>query len=275
MGSIEDNFCYSSIGACLLLSVFYVGSLYVWGPHVDRNDTTIICKRTVSVFFVTLVSPFVTKMFLVDETFTSVSIWEVLGFRTEGFIQAATIPLILTAILFLGPLVLHEWGESFKFNAPFFRNMIIAPISEEITFRACMMPLLVQKGCMKPLSAVFVCPLFFGLAHVHHIIEMQSMGFDLRSAVMMAAFQFFYTTLFGAYSALLFIKTGHVVAPLFAHAFCNMMGFPDFNEVLESPNPRKIILGLVFVLGLVLWCVLLPILTNHTLYANHLYEKIQ
>ena len=44
-------------------------------------------------------------------------------------------------------------------------------------------------------------------------------------------FQFAYTTVFGMYSAFLFIKTGHFAAPFIVHAYCNFMGFPDFMEV--------------------------------------------
>jgi membrane protease YdiL (CAAX protease family) len=38
---------------------------------------------------------------------------------------------------------------------------VIAPLSEEFTFRACMLPLLLQ--CMSPLSAVLLSPLLFGI----------------------------------------------------------------------------------------------------------------
>ena len=39
------------------------------------------------------------------------------------------------------------------------------------------------------------------------------------------------------YSAFLFVRTGHIAAPVVAHGFCNFMGFPDFNELLNHP-PR-------------------------------------
>ena len=50
-------------------------------------------------------------------------------------------------------------------------------------------------------------------------------------------FQSTYTTIFGMYSAFLFVRTGHIAAPVVAHGFCNFMGFPDFNELLNHP-PR-------------------------------------
>lgn len=41
------------------------------------------------------------------------------------------------------------------------RNHVVAPLSEEFTFRACMLPALLQ--CFQPITAVFICPLFFGV----------------------------------------------------------------------------------------------------------------
>lgn len=46
------------------------------------------------------------------------------------------------------------------------RNHVVAPVSEEFTFRACMMPALLQ--CFRPISAVFICPLFFGIGEKYN-----------------------------------------------------------------------------------------------------------
>lgn len=40
------------------------------------------------------------------------------------------------------------------------KNYVVAPIFEEFTFRACIIPLLLQ--CFQPMTIVFVCPVFFG-----------------------------------------------------------------------------------------------------------------
>ena len=50
----------------------------------------------------------------------------------------------------------------------------------------------------------------------------------------MMILQFAYTTIFGMYSAFLFVKTGHFAAPFIVHAYCNFMGFPDFMEVCHQ-----------------------------------------
>lgn len=44
------------------------------------------------------------------------------------------------------------------------RNQIVAPISEEFTFRACMLPQLLK--CYLTSQAVLVSPLFFGVGKV-------------------------------------------------------------------------------------------------------------
>lgn len=86
-------------------------------------------------------------------------------------------------------------------------------------------------------------------------------------------FQFTYTTIFGFYSAYLFVRTGHFVAPFVAHAFCNHMGFPDINDVILHKNYMRYVLIALYVTGLVLWILVLPVATTPSFYANNLYWK--
>lgn len=60
----------------------------------------------------------------------------------------------------------------------------MAPLSEEFVFRACMMPLILQS--FSPIVAVFITPLFFGTAHVHHIAERLSLGMELKTAIVIS-----------------------------------------------------------------------------------------
>ncbi|KAJ8874393.1 hypothetical protein PR048_025242 [Dryococelus australis] len=203
----------------------------------------------------------------------------------SGLLVIVVYSVMVTARLLLSPLcvlclilLLHSCCVSeplvhvsnFR-NLIWLRNHIVAPLSEEFTFRACMLPLLVQ--CFRPMTAVFVCPLFFGIAHFHHMVERMKNGLDFKRALMISCFQFMYTTLFGAYSAFLFVRTGHFAAPLTAHIFCNHMGFPDFAEILTYKDPRRICLVCLFIVGLVAWCMLLVPLTNPTWYGNDLFWK--
>lgn len=54
-------------------------------------------------------------------------------------------------------------------NVQWLQNQVIAPLTEDLVFRACMLTMLVPCTGLGP--AVFTCPLFFEDAHFHHIIE--------------------------------------------------------------------------------------------------------
>ena len=86
-------------------------------------------------------------------------------------------------------------------------------------------------------------------------------------------FQFAYTTIFGMYSALLFIRTGHFAAPFVVHAYCNFMGFPDFMEVANSEPRKRLLLMTLFLAGAVLFYLLLDPLTSNPLwFSNNIYH---
>ncbi|XP_055322310.1 CAAX prenyl protease 2 [Sitodiplosis mosellana] len=273
---------YSTI-SCLFLSLIYVGSMYVWRSEHNRDHPSTVKKRFFSVFMVMLISPVFIYVLLLANRSTSITIWEIMGFRTKGILVALFVPLLLTATLFFGPicaiiingvwkLYLEPvyWVDSFK-NILWIRNHIVAPLSEEFTFRACMMPLLLQS--YRPTTAVLLMPLFFGVAHLHHNIERVRSGMEWKTALIVSTFQFVYTGIFGIYSAYLFAKTGHFIAPFVAHAFCNHMGFPDIQEVLLQQDNKKYIILSCYVIGLIGWIYLLPVVTKPEWYSNELYWK--
>jgi membrane protease YdiL (CAAX protease family) len=53
----------------------------------------------------------------------------------------------------------------------------------------------------------------FGLAHVHHLIE-RSSTVHWQQNLVVTTVQFTYTYLFGVFSAFLFVRTGHLIAPM-------------------------------------------------------------
>ncbi|XP_053515253.1 CAAX prenyl protease 2 isoform X2 [Artibeus jamaicensis] len=110
------------------------------------------------------------------------SLLTLMGFRLEGFFPAALLPLLLTMILFLGPLMQlsmdcscdladglkvvlapRSWARCLT-DMRWLRNQVIAPLTEELVFRACMLPMLAPCTGLGP--AVFTCPLFFGVASI-------------------------------------------------------------------------------------------------------------
>ncbi|XP_021908522.1 CAAX prenyl protease 2 [Carica papaya] len=83
-----------------------------------------------------------------------------------------------------------------------------APITEELVFRACMIPILLCGG-FRIYTAIFSCPVFFSLAHLNHFMEVYTrQNFSLLKATLVVGLQLGYTIVFGWYASFLFIRTG-------------------------------------------------------------------
>ncbi|XP_072101811.1 CAAX prenyl protease 2 isoform X3 [Mobula birostris] len=211
------------------------------------------------------------------------SLLTLLGIHLEGILAAACFPLLLTMVLFVGPLIQlvmdYSWDlfDGLKMfldprcwaqclaDMRWMRNQVVAPLTEELVFRACMLPMLVP--CTGLSRAIVTCPLFFGVAHFHHVIELLKFRQGTVVGIFLSAvFQFSYTAVFGAYTAFIFIRTGHLIGPVLCHSFCNYMGFPAIGAVIE--HPQKLMIFFFYVLGVVLFLLLLFPLTDPTLYGT-------
>jgi len=271
-----------STGAPFLLGLSYVASLYVWRSNLDRDHPDTIKRRFISAAFMTIVSPVFVYMFGSPELLAKYPLAEIIGLRWPGLVQASILPLFLTMVLFLGPTVMLLCDDRFRvYCVPMFwrqslrdwiwwRNHVVAPFSEEFTFRACMVPVLL--GYYTHQQAIIISPLFFGVAHFHHMVERIRKGQDIFTSFLVSVFQFTYTTVFGMYSALLFVKTGHFAAPFLVHAYCNFMGFPDFGEVANSEPRKRMFLIVMFVTGALAFYLLLDRFTVVSWYSNMVYK---
>uniref|UniRef100_A0A183JDF1 CAAX prenyl protease 2 n=1 Tax=Schistosoma curassoni TaxID=6186 RepID=A0A183JDF1_9TREM len=167
------------------------------------------------------------------------------------------------------------------FNWISLRNFVIAPLAEELIFRACvtfhLLPLF--SSCV---MLCFVSSLFFSLAHFHHVFESVKSGQDLQSAFKTSLFQVFYTTLFGTYSGFLMLRTatfsihissyfvyciGNIASSIVTHSLCNFFGLPDLIGAIERAKYRWGVSGQIFaigshLLGLLLWAYLLYQITE-------------
>lgn len=192
---ISGNHCVHA--SIVSISKIFICWLFSFPLIICRDHPTTVKKRFFSVFMVMLISPiFIYALLLANKT-SGITIWEIMGFRTNGILVALFVPLLLTATLFLGPIcaiIINGvwklyldpvyWADCFK-NILWIRNHIVAPLSEEFTFRACMMPLLLQS--YRPITAVLLTPLFFGVAHLHHNIERVRSGMDWKSALIVSS----------------------------------------------------------------------------------------
>jgi len=110
-----------------------------------------------------------------------------------------------------------------------YRNYVAGPITEEVIFRSVLIPIhLLAK--VSPSRIVFLTPLYFGIAHVHHFYEftLTHPHTPLLPAVLRTVFQFTYTTLFGWFAAFIYVRTGSLYACIIIHSFCNWVGLPRF-----------------------------------------------
>lgn len=275
----------------LALSILYVGSLYICGSPLPRDHPITVKQRFKRVLIVSLIAPILVHNWIdyrdINNGLHSFMLSRWLGLHFRNFIMAALLPLVLTLILFLGPIMLWFFDDisqnqsigslkSMKMriwlsvnDIIWWRTYVVAPFTEEFVFRSCMLPLLVPAFGLY--TSVFLCPLFFGVAHVHHAIEGLRIGIKPFTVLIRAAFQISYTTIFGAYSAFLFLRTGHLIGPVICHSFCNLMGFPDFDRISDSEYPK--VVGSCFVIGLVSFLLLLFPVTEPAYYASIYWTK--
>ncbi|KAK9289812.1 hypothetical protein L1049_007972 [Liquidambar formosana] len=283
--------------ACTAMTLFYVAILYSPTLILRLPPPSSLKNFMIRRFICAVISSIVSVVFCA--LILPMRSWEVpllfgaYGIRMDHIWHAVVFPLSLTSLMYAGSLVLkslllvNSWKEyksmdgGLSFNCIkhlpqkflgwmisiasdilAWRNYVVAPLTEELVFRACMIPLLLCGG-FKTYTVVFLCPIFFSLAHLNHSMEFYSrQNCSLLKAFMAVGLQLGYTVIFGFYASFLFIRTGHLVAPLIAHIFCNFMGLP----VLFSR--RSGMVTVAFIAGVVGFVWLLFPLTCPDLYND-------
>ena len=265
--------------SCLCLAVMFVGALYLVPTNKPRDDPVTIRWRILATSLVSLVAPF--YMLLWADTNSSEQgneLHHVLGIKLDGIIPATLYPLLLVSVLYCGvwihtlmaSLVKGAFKNSINVFTEFqidisLRNYLIAPFVEEFVFRACMLPMLTASMGMT--IGVLVCPLFFGVAHVHHLVEWYRWRrHSFTDALIVTTVQLCYTSLFGLYTAFLFVRTGHLISPVISHVYCNIMGLPDIDAIIRSKYSTA--LWVIYVLSLLSFFILLVPLTEPSLFHS-------
>ncbi|KAJ6450107.1 hypothetical protein C8R45DRAFT_849261, partial [Mycena sanguinolenta] len=234
-----------------------------------RDDPAVIRARLTAVTIATLFNCAYRAQF--D---SSASTLAILGVRLPGHI----LPCLQTPVLFLGPLygsylagtlpgqskysLQHGFFEMFTTWVGF-RNYIWGPLTEEIVFRAYVLAVYAMGGAGRWKMIAFA-PLVFGLAHVHHAWDTYNRLGRTQDALRRAAlltgilsispvFQTAYTTLLGAHTSYLFLRTSSLIPPLTAHVFCNIMGVPQIqSEMRRFPAQKQTIIA-VYITGIALF----------------------
>ncbi|GLT89969.1 hypothetical protein SLE2022_079240 [Rubroshorea leprosula] len=283
--------------ACIAMTLLYVAILYV--PTLvlrlppPSSYKVLMIRRFICAAVSAIVSVVFCAFILPTRIRKASSLLGVYGIRMDHIWQAVVFPLLLTSLMYTGSLVLKtllvvkKWKEntsrgqgplfdsiktilqefpcrmlSAASNVLFWRTFVVAPLTEELVFRACMIPLLLCGG-FNVYAAIFLSPIFFSLAHLNHTMEICSRyNYSLLKASMIIGHKLGYTVVFGSYASFLFIRTGHLVSPLAAHIFCNYMGLPVIfvqSKGLVTP---------AFVAGTAAFVLLLFPMTQPALYND-------
>ena len=146
----------------------------------------------------------------------------------------------------------------------------------EFVFRSSILCLLYSHVSLS--SALFLSPLFFGLAHFHHMLEHfkrnqheQHYRMSPTTILLSHLFQFSYTYIFGVYSSFLFIRTGHFIPSFLVHTLCNGLGVPDVINLIDVQDgqwKQNLLLVLCYLVGLWLFASNLFVLTQSTFYYS-------
>lgn len=270
--SYEGLSGYGVFAACLGLASVFVLSLYAVSAGLPRNHPVTVRRRVLAIVCLCLAAPVYMWAWSTREgTGEGEQLWRVLGLKREGFLWAVICPVLLVLIAYFGPLVHytnigdHPFGQLLEDRADInIRNYVVAPFSEEFVFRACLVPLLLPS--LGLLWTVLLCPLFFGLAHLHHIVEwIYYRDNPLIRVLLGLILQVGYTSLFGMFSAFLFVRTGHLVSPVLAHSLCNVLGLPPIDTLHTHTHPY--FMFTLYLTGLVTFVLLLFPLTNPTWFS--------
>ncbi|KAB5552039.1 hypothetical protein DKX38_009350 [Salix brachista] len=282
-----------AVVACATMAFLYVAILYAPTLILRLPAPSSIKEFMIRRFICAAISSFISLVlcaFLLPlRKREATYLLGVYGIRLDHFWQAVVFPLSLTSLMYAGSfvfkslLLVDSWkehmhqGEGFFFdfvkailqnflaglsstasNVLAWRNYVVAPLTEELVFRACMIPLLLCGG-FEIYVVILLCPILFSLAHLNHWMEIYGrQNYSLLKAFMVVGLQLGYTVIFGSYASFLFIRTGHLVAPIVAHIFCNFMGLPMLFV------RRTGMVSLAFIAGAVAFiCLLCPITQPH------------
>ncbi|KAL6302709.1 hypothetical protein BKA93DRAFT_736379 [Sparassis latifolia] len=181
---------------------------------------------------------------------------------------AIVLPCLTAPALFLGPLFAEYLASALPFQRrwsirfsvlPIFatwqgwRNYIVGPITEEVVFRACTLAVYHLAGVSRN-KMVFLSPLTFGAAHLHHAWDTFNRygrtGAAARRALVSSVFQLAYTCMFGFHCAFLFLRTGSLIPPIVSHIFCNIMGIPQYGLHITHFPRRRTAIKFAYILGI-------------------------
>ncbi|XP_042494361.1 CAAX prenyl protease 2-like isoform X2 [Macadamia integrifolia] len=183
--------------SCTAMTIFYVGILYAPTlilrlPHPTSLNNFMI-RRFVCAGISSIVSIFFCALILPMRRLEVSSVLGAYGIRLDHLWHAVVFPISLTSLVYTGSLVskfmslLSSWNQyevcgegsmseyikiasqtflerisAMASNVLVWRNYFVAPLTEELVFRACMIPLLLCGG-FGTYKVMLLSPIFFSL----------------------------------------------------------------------------------------------------------------
>ena len=170
--ALKANGTYG-VAQCLFITIAFVGGLYIWPPSPHPRDSPHTIKRRFLSLAMTLAIGVLgahvrlhqgtsTREGAARRTSPGLSTswgWgrpdaDAIDAVVDAVLSVACV-MYLTAALFLGPLthlaldgkLVSTFADAFRIDTVLkLRNYVVAPVSEEFAFRACMAPLLILCG---------------------------------------------------------------------------------------------------------------------------------
>ena len=251
-----------SVAVAFALCLAYVGAVAAargWvGATLSRDHPKQIVARTLAVCVVCSIAwiPTARSLVAVDDGDGAQrrSLLRALGLAIGGIAELASAAArgVATACLLvsgsIGELAAEfgasqlSWTSFAPRDIPQWRDWVVAPVTEEFFFRACLCSLL-RTGGMSARATVACSAALFSLCHVSRLADLLLVsepkkennvsGWRRFWRVGLATIgpQLGFTSLFGAFASALFLSGGgrgrHLAAPLVAHVLCNWVGAPE------------------------------------------------
>ncbi|KAG7820464.1 hypothetical protein KL928_001901 [Ogataea angusta] len=237
----------STFWCSVAIASSYVLVLYINPQRGHRESREVIKSRMVRASLSTLICVLLVPFLMTKVTQTAYGFSEAFAYMgltvDRTTVSSVARVLLLFIGLFNGSLIEYlSWGPEVIYHdfksldmLHFLRNIVIAPITEEMTYTASILGLY-GPFLDSPVRSkiIYLSPLLFGLAHVTHAYDSwKHEKVPLAAILVSFLFRTLYTTFFGILTNLIFVNSHSVWTCVAAHCWCNFMTFPLFT--VEGP----------------------------------------
>ncbi|KAL6451765.1 RCE1 CAAX prenyl protease 2 [Candida maltosa Xu316] len=242
----------------------YVGAIYFFIPQdlksKDRNDLDVVKFRIgrilkLSLFLLLLLPNLVEGGYFNNIRFLGVlpgySLSDSLTIDLFNVFKTLYFILMLYSSsiyqILLGELDLFDDDDD-KTWLHISRDYILGPITEELIYRGLIMMILKNNNNNNNNDTLYrLSPFLFGIAHLHHGIQLYFQGHKLMEIFIVCGFQLLYTSIFGMVSLMFYHGyMNNLWACIVLHSVCNLFGIPSFHVESKKMWVRVVYYFLIF-----------------------------